>query len=275
MEFNNLKLLFSQVLFFLLIQLFGLVIALDFIKKEAYSSIPRLSVFWFVIAFAVMTFLLIFSLKYIKTGALFRIAFIILIFTGAYYAFSMFFSSQISFFFSAVFIVLWILIDNILIHDFAIAFAVAGVGAQLGLSLSVGSVLILFALLSLYDVLAVYKTKHMVKMFKSLSGKGVLLALIIPFKLKNFLLKTKKAKIGKDFLVLGTGDLAFPLIFAISCLRINLMTSLFVIAGAIFGLIIIFFLLLNQDERKAMPALPPIAFGSILGFVIALIFQSI
>ncbi len=277
MMFNiqKLKLLFLEIIFFLIIQFFGIFIALNFMISGEYVSFPQLSIFWFIIAFIVMTLFIIFSMKYIKTGIIFKIAFIILIFTGVNYSAQIFFSNKISFFFSVLFIVLWILIDRVFMHDIAILFAIAGVGAQLGLSLTVGSVLILFAVLSIYDVFAVYKTRHMVKMFKQLSNKGVFLALIVPFNFKNFLNKTKKIHIGRDVLVLGTGDLVFPLIFAVSCLKISLMTSMFVVFGAVFGLIVIFYLLLKQSQRQALPALPPIAFGSLVGFIVSLIIQTI
>ena len=68
---------------------------------------------------------------------------------------------------------------------------------------------------------------------------------------------------------LGTGDLAFPLIFSASLLKENIVASFFVIFGAYLGVNLIYFYFYITKTRKPVAALPPIAFGSILGYLLS------
>jgi presenilin-like A22 family membrane protease len=168
-------------------------------------------------------------------------------------------------------LVLWLIARNVLVHDIAIILAIAGISAEVGLAMSLPTILILITALSVYDVIAVYRTKHMVEMFKTLVHKGVFLAIIIPFFAKDFLQKTKNVEPGQNYVMLGTGDLAFPLIFAAAVLKTSFLSSLFVIAGAAIGVAIIYIMLITQVQRRAMPALPPIALCSVIAFLISLL----
>ena len=73
------------------------------------------------------------------------------------------------------------------------------------------------------------------------------------------------------FLLLGTGDIAFPLIFAVSVLNVSLISAISVALGSIVGAALVFYLLIHQPVKRAIPALPPIALCSILGFLVSLL----
>lgn len=273
-DFRPYKLLLMEVILFVGIQFFGIFVAKNLINKGYLQESINVSPLFFLISFAIATTFFFLAIKFVKHGFLFKVVFLFLVFVGSRVVFSAFFPETISLALALIVLGIWFAAPYIIVHDAILLVTLAGVGSELGLSINVYSVLLLFAVLSIYDVFAVYKTRHMITMFKKLTSHGVFLALIIPFDFKKFFLNTKKAEPGRDFLMLGTGDIAFPILLAVSALSISFFTSICVIIGSTAGLILIFYMLLIQPDRKAMPALPPIALGSFLGFLVSLIIQS-
>ena len=70
---------------------------------------------------------------------------------------------------------------------------------------------ILLIILSLYDMYAVWKSKHMVKMAKFQTRSGIFAGLLIPYGFKK---AKKKGMVKVKTAVLGGGDIGFPLLFA-------------------------------------------------------------
>ena len=159
---------------------------------------------------------------------------------------------------------------RIWIHNLAIILGLAGISATIGLDLLPLGVVVILIILSIYDYIAVYRTKTMVKMFKGLLARGVIFSIIIPEHVKNWFVETRKVKPKEGFMFLGTGDIALPMIFAASALKESIISSMAIIIGALIGLMMIHVLFRLQKRREPMPALPPIAFFSILGYLISL-----
>ena len=168
-------------------------------------------------------------------------------------------------------LLIWFAFPYVLTHNLVILTSISGISASIGLGLTPGTVITVLAVLSLYDVIAVYKTKHMVTMFNKLLEKGVIMSIIIPKDPMATISKVKEIRPGpgSGFMLLGTGDIAFPLIFAMSVMKISLLSSFFIVGGSLIGVIIVNQLLVEQSERRAIPALPPIALCSILGFLLS------
>lgn len=145
---------------------------------------------------------------------------------------------------------------SMILFNLTLAFTIAGFGGYLGASLAVLPSLILLLLLSAYDIVAVYGTKHMVTLAEKAKGK-------IPF---MFLIP-----IGDRALGLGTGDLAIPLMFAVSVLRdYGLKHSLFTVAGGVLGILWLFSYVTSR-KKVTLPALPPMCAGLLIGFGIGLV----
>lgn len=159
---------------------------------------------------------------------------------------------------------------NVLLHNLGIILGIGGIAAVFGLSISVEFGLILLVALSLYDIIAVYVTKHMVTMAKSMVESGAVFGFLIPFEFKGFFHSREQAKagIGANFMILGSGDIGLPLIFAVSLVRISLTSAIITAAFSLLGLFITHILFLNQGKRKAMAALPPIATATIIGYLV-------
>jgi len=112
-------------------------------------------------------------------------------------------------------------------------------------------------------------------MFKKMTEQQTILALIVAENWENFSkkiseLKVKPLKGERKFSFIGTGDLAFPIIFSVSTLlRQGLINSCFVILGATLGFAFCNWLLLKQ--KRPLPGLPFISLGCLVGFIVGLI----
>lgn len=266
------KVLATELSIFLLVQLVGLFTASQLIKNRAdtYLNIPEISMVSFALSFIIAVSLIFLAIKFLKGKFGFKLLFVFLIVVGSKTVFNSIFPDFISNLLALAVVALWVALPYVWMHNVAIILAISGISAELGFAVSLPTVLILLALLSIYDVIAVYRTKHMITMFKDLMQRGVVLSIIVPVKIKDFMKKTEVAQPRKGFLFLGTGDLAFPLIFAVTALKFSFISAVLIIAGATVGAIVVFYLLVSQAQRRALPALPPIAICSILGFIISL-----
>lgn len=162
---------------------------------------------------------------------------------------------------------------SVLVHNLGIILGIAGIAAVFGLSISVEFGLILLVALSLYDIIAVYVTKHMVTMARSMIDGGAVFGFLIPFEFRGFFSGKREAQagIGTNFMILGSGDIGLPLIFAVSLIRTSLVSTIITAVFSLLGLFLTHILFLNQEKRRAMAALPPIATITIIGYLVSLI----
>jgi len=162
---------------------------------------------------------------------------------------------------------------NVLVHNLGIILGIAGIAAVFGLSISTELGLILLVALSLYDIMAVYVTKHMVTMAKSMVESGAVFGFLIPFEFKGFFSGKDEARagIGENFMILGSGDIGLPLIFAASLVKVSLVSAIITAAFSLLGLLLTHLLFINQGQRRAMAALPPIATMMIIGYLVSLL----
>ncbi len=257
---------------FLSIQVLGLFVGFKLLEKlKPLAFVETISITEFFVAFLLATAVLLITLKFIKHRMVFKLLFIFLIIIGSKIVFESIFPALFAGILAILVLLAWLMIPTILTQNIAMIFTIAGISASVGVALSVPVILIMLAILSIYDVFAVYKTGHMVKMFKNLLKKGVMLAIVVPAKLSNISQKIADITPGKGVMMLGTGDIAFPLMFAVSVLKISWVASVGVVLGAWVGLLIIYIMLSAQRERRPMPALPPIALCSLLGFLVSVL----
>ena len=153
-----------------------------------------------------------------------------------------------------------------------------------------GNVLWAFVLLvaiSIYDMIAVWKSKHMVKMAKFQSESKLFAGLMIPYKRDKdekpvkTVKSAKKTKLVKETSVnaiLGGGDVAFPLIFSgtlmeglmrngigkmTAYLQVNIVTVTTALA--------LFLLLYFAKKNRFYPAMPFVSAGCLVGYLIILL----
>jgi presenilin-like A22 family membrane protease len=146
---------------------------------------------------------------------IYQIIFGLVLFAGL----NIFFSAFLDVFLSLALVVLLMIWrfkrPSVLSHNLTMILSLAGIGGSLGISFSPWAIVFLLVLLSIYDYIAVYKTKHMVKMAKEMISKEVILGLIVPDNLAALKHHTKEARPGLGFMFLGGGDVAcFTLAFS-------------------------------------------------------------
>lgn len=271
----KLKLYFSEILTFLAIQALGLFVGVKLFsipEVRAQAEEHPVSLPYFFISFGIATILIFLAIKFFKRGTFFRFFIGFLIFFGCMIIFGAFFGDIPALILTIACIYFYYRHPKVITQNIAIGLAISGTGVMLGLAIQIWQVLILLAVLSVYDIIAVWKTKHMIKLFKGLAERGVIMALIIPSKIANVFADLRQVRPGEEFLLLGTGDIVFPIIFAVSALKYSIWSSVAIILGALLGLSFIHFFFIARKERKPVPALPPIAIGSALGFFVSLLF---
>lgn len=201
----------------------------------------------------------------------FRLFLLLVIFSGTQVILGAFVSSPWNLILAVVLTLIFARGKNVLLHDLGIILGIGGIAAVFGLSISVEFGLILLVVLSLYDIIAVYVTKHMVTMARSMVESGAVFGFLIPFEFRGFFHGREEAKagIGDNFMILGSGDIALPLIFAASLVRVSLMSAIITAAFSLLGLFLTHILFINQEKRRAMAALPPIATFTIIGYLVS------
>ena len=146
-------------------------------------------------------------------------------------------------------------------QNIALICALSGAGAVIGVSFGLLPIIIFMLMLSIYDFLSVFWTKHMVQMAKAITEKPMAFTAALPCKTK---------KIEHTF-QLGGGDLAIPLMFSASVLRFyGLTPAIFAVTGALIALLLLFGTVLKKPGH-ALPALPPISAGAVLGFAVGIL----
>ena len=272
MERKRINLLFGQIFGFLIIQIFGLLTGLRFFSLPIFRQrifTPSLSVWDFFLAFIVAFLFITAFLKFFKKKRIpFKLLFYFLIFSAGSIVFFIWINNSfIAFLLVISLFFLLHFFPTVILQNILIAICVIGAGVVFGGSLFPYQMIIILLILAVYDLIMVFGTGQMIKMFKEMLSQRLILALTIPETAKGLTTKISEVEAGKGFIFLGTGDLALPMAFAISALRESLLSSIFIIIGSFLGLLILtlFFL----EERKPLPALPPIIAGGILGYLIS------
>jgi|ETN01SMinimDraft_4_1059930.scaffolds.fasta_scaffold03169_4 presenilin-like A22 family membrane protease len=265
---------------FMLAQIIGILVGFLNLKLPVFAETMEVSasVGSFLIAFLIATVILISLIKFVKGKWLFKIMLAAMMFIGTEMVLTTFIPQIFGITFAIALVILRFVHPTVFLQNAVMTLAIAGIGARIGLILPVDAVIIILIVLSIYDYIAVYKTKHMVKMFKNLISRNVPLSLIVPTKLEGMKAKVDDASPGKDkkgkrkFMMLGTGDIAFPVIFAVAAARHSLFSGIAVIFGAFFGIIAVYSILINS-KKGAIPALPPIAACTIIAFILSIMVE--
>ncbi len=229
----------------------------------------EIGVFQFLLSFLIATLLMLLFLKISKGKFMFEVFFSGAIIFGAQGPLGIIFVKFTAFLGAIAIVALRFIYPRIWTQNIAIIIGIAGIAASLGMSVEPLMALIILILLSVYDIIAVYKTRHMIKLFRGMAKRGTVLALVVP---RSFSLWFNKFEIIKpenknEFIFLGTGDLALPIFFAMSAFSQGIKFSLFIIFGAVIGFAVNHIIFINQKEKKPMPALPAIALFSIIGYI--------
>ena len=270
----NWKIFIIEGFLFSLTLILGITTAfrLNEIFQTQKIEIPQISFWKFILNFLLATLFILFIVHLVKfkkgKELFFKILFILAVFLGGLLCLEVWLQEPLPLIIIFLLIFWWLKFPSVLNQDILIILGIVGVGSMLGLALLPEIVILILIIFSVYDWISVYKTKHMVKMAREMMESRAILALVIPPTLSNLKESLEKIEPGGKFLILGGGDLVFPLLFSVSLIPTGILNSIIVALFALFGLFISFWFFISQKVRQPIPALPPIAIFSILGFLI-------
>lgn len=262
----NRMLLVQLVLLFIITQAIGLYVGNTYIKvieehPEARPTIVTdnpedpinsIALFAYVLGF---TAVLLIVIKFIKGRLLywlFKAFESLAIFGTSVIVFAAFYDNTIVILFALILVALRnIYAKNLWLRNASSVIAVAGAGALIGITLGIFPILIFMVVLAVYDLIAVFKTKHMVTLAKSIVKKNLSFTYALPTKEHTF--------------ELGTGDMVIPLTFAVSVLAATKVAVSFpyywippvaILLASLIGLLWTIDYV-SKRVGKALPALPP------------------
>lgn len=125
-------------------------------------------------------------------------------------------------------------------------------------------VLALLGVLSVYDFIAVWKTKHMVKMAEFQMANKTFGGLMLQYGRGK---KHGKGKVTGGIAILGGGDIGFPLLFLGTILYERGMTSSLV--ALLFVVAALSIMLWQSEKGKYYPAMPFLTVGCLVGFAVS------
>ena len=254
----------KTIVIFFLVQLAALLAGVQFYNQQisvvenAASTDNSLYLFATIVVFAVI---LLAILKFYKGKLLFRLLELAMTFTAVQLFVSLFASQEIALGAGIIAIALRLLVEQT--RQPLLLLTVAIVGGLLGASLDILPAAVLALLLSGYDVVAVFYTKHMVTLAKELTQRQAAFSI--------------KVTQDKDKLEIGTGDIVIPAMLIVAAnrigktvLQVNGDVSLAAVLGLVGATIGLTALLLLLEKKKGYwPALPPITVGTIAGIAAA------
>lgn len=240
---------------FLSIQLLGLIVtqnlyALGYSKplftQNINDAINGVYLFGMII---VTTIIFLLIVKFKKTKKLLWGVEMLAIFSTSMIVFSSFFPYDYAITLiltTIIFILRYTNIKNVRMRSLAAGIAITGAGAYIGITLGMIPLIIFVTILSLYDIVAVFFTKHMIKIGKESIQNNFAFTIAIPTKKHSF--------------EIGNGDLVIPLAIAASIItngpfKYNWLIAGLVIAMSYLGIAISLHFV--SKYKQAMPALPP------------------
>ena len=271
----RLKLFFKEALLFAVTLAVGIFTAYRYSLMPDAIQLPELKLsFWDALLVIVVLSFFVFAPKYKRVAKFsFKFFLVFVVFAGTQIIAGAFVNPPMDLAAAVIAVLIFIFLRNVLVHNIGVILGIAGIASVLGLALSPKTALFLLVILSFYDILSVYVTRHMVAMARNMIESGAPFGFIIPSEGTSFLRPRSEAqaKIGEQFMILGSGDVGLPLILACSLVGLYMSEAVIVGIFSLAGLFLTHLIFVNQKVRKPMAALPPIATMAIIGYLVSLL----
>ena len=243
-------------------------------REAAMIESTSAGVSMFLGALFISTLMIILMIKFLNSKIIFQLIFAWLIFIGSLTVFEVVIGEPLAMTFAILLVILRFVKPLVIIQNIAMVLAIGGIAPQLAMFFNTTTIITVLIFASIYDYIAVFKTKHMIKLFEGTIKHNIPFTLVIPDKGSLFQNMHPKmhhrSERGREFYLLGTGDVAFPSIFAISVLAdFGFVSAVMVVFGSLVGLLADHYLLMKLE--KPIPALPMIVFFSLIGFAASLL----
>lgn len=275
---NGMKINFNSpflskgLILFAATQILGIYFAYKIFLETAPIPVRNISSFSIrdLIYFSIAVFLfLFFTLRFVRFGAfLYRIILTFIIFSVLQLILSLWLAEVLAFVGAVALTAAFWVYPSVIFENLLMIFTMAGLGAIFGLSLTPITVVLILVAFSFYDIIAVYKTGHMVKMAEAMIKSRAIFGLIIPRTYSDFTQSMRAVQPGEHFMILGSGDVILPLVLSASLVRVSLPQTIVVAIFSALGFVLTGLIFANQEVRRPMAALPPIATLSIIGYLL-------
>lgn len=238
---------------------------------ESISGGEPVTITDFFVVFAAATVFIIAALKIFKSAKFVALVFDLAVFLGVSALVAAFFGPTTGMLGGAAALLARYALPRVFVFDAVLLLGMAGVVATIAPGFRAEGLVVILAILSLYDIAAVYLTRHMVMMARKLLQQKAFFAIIVPTRLADWTARLDDVATDAGFSFLGTGDLVLPgLLVSTTAARHGGAAGIFVAVGATLGLMVVNILFLSQRRIAPMPALPPIALGAIVGYFLAI-----
>lgn len=277
---HTVKITILLISIFLVAQLLGLLIIKNYIDvqktaetgKTTFEDLPlgierppvepQYSFIYIMSAVLIGTVILLILIKF-QLNLIWKLWYFIAIFIALIIAFSAFIPTTLAAA-TALLIAVWkILRPNVIIHNLSELFMYGGLAVIFVPIMNIFAAIMLLILISIYDMYAVWKSKHMITLAKFQSSNNMFAGFYVPYKRK-----TQRKQEETKSAVLGGGDIAFPLLFTGSIFA-QLGTIAFIIP--ITTTIALAALLLKGKKDTFYPAMPFLTIGCLIGYGIILL----
>lgn len=241
-------------------QFIGLLINQQYYVEELPYSLepPPVSGGWsisYLIGGIIVVSIIFYLFTKLKFEKFLKIWFSLAILMSLSVAFSTFLGEIMGFVTALVLTILRLFSEDQYVHNLTELFIYGGIVAIFAPLFNPFSVIILLIIISVYDFISVFVTKHMVAMAKTQSAVNLFSGLMVSYK--------------GDTAILGGGDLAFALLFASIIGRAyGVVYSYLSVYLVITALII---LTLIGRKGKFYPAMPFITGGCLISYLITII----
>lgn len=228
-----------------------------------------LEIVWqFLALFFAATIAIVILTRIHRGKVLFRILFLATVFFGLFRLFLVIFPFSLALAVSGIFLAAFLLLPAVWVHDLIVITSAVGIGPVFGLQFYWLFAALLLLMLSLYDIIAVTITKHMVPLAHALIERQASFVLFVPDRLRDFRARISQVQPGSGFLIIGGGDVILPMILTTSLTRVSLQASIASICGMLIGIAANHLLIVTR--RQPIPALPLMVIGAVIGALAAI-----
>ncbi len=227
---------------------------------------PEYSVLYILGAIVIGTALILLIIKFGKIS-IWKLWFFVAVLVCMHIAFSAFIPSIPSFILALFLAIMKVFRPNVFVHNFTELFIYGGLAVIFVPIMNMFAAVALMFLLSLYDMYAVWRSKHMIAMAKFQTKSGIFAGILLPY-------AAKKAVTGKPVragrlkevrtAILGGGDIGFPLIFSGVVMKSFGFPMAWILPPVI--TLSLLLLLLLGKKKHFYPAIPFLTAGCLAGY---------
>ena len=215
------------------------------------------------VAIIIGTILILFLMQF-RNPTIWKAWFFLAILLTLTISFGAFMDGRIAFTLALFLSIMRLFRPGLIVQNMTELFIYGGLAAIFVPIVNTFSAFMLLILISIYDMYAVWKSKHMIKMAKFQAKSRIFAGLLIPYSIPKPSKKGKKL-VRIKMAILGGGDIGFPLIFAGVIMKtVGLYKAMII---PVFVSISLVLLLTKGKQNKFYPAMPFLSAGCVTGYL--------